>query len=59
MAALDTIRYNEEGFEEAMATLETFCSMALELISISNPSTVRKVAQNAELRSLIPPSLPK
>lgn len=42
-----------------LATLETFCSMSLEVLSKTNPSKLRAAAQNAELRRLIPPSRPK
>lgn len=57
--ALEVVRNNGSGFDEALATLETFCSMALELVSITNPSTVRKVATHAEMRRLLIPSAKK
>lgn len=60
IAAVNLLRpvvlaHADDGQRDALATIETFCAIALRVIGKANPSKVRAEAIAVELQSLIPP----
>lgn len=58
MAALAVIRPTvvEAGHTDALATVETFCAIALRVMAKTNASRIASEARTVELSTLVPPT---